>query len=339
VRVALDVTALDRPGSDRGIGRYVRAVRAANGLLGNDLVEVTYAARSGRVSELSGLLARRVALARAPFDVFHAPTAYHSLGGLLGRRSVVSMLDLIPLELAEHRRTGVKARVFHRLGASAGAILTLSEHTAGRVVEVLGVPRERVVVAPLAPEPAFVPDGPSLAATGPYVAAMVDLRTPDPRKRAPWIEVLARRLEPSGFATVVVGPGTERLRQAGLDGRGSVTDEEWAQVLRGATLFAYTSEYEGQGLPPLEAIACGTPVVAMDNSAMPEVVGPAGRLVAEQAGAGGADRLADEVLGLLSDPAALTQMRASCARHAASFSPDRFVRALGTAYELAAGER
>lgn len=72
---------------------------------------------------------------------------------------------------------------------------------------------------------------------------------------------------------------------------------------------------------------------------MPEVVGAAGRLVAEQPDGGGADRLAVEVLGLLSDPEALAQMRASCAIQAASFSPDRFVRALATAYELAAAER
>lgn len=60
---------------------------------------------------------------------------------------------------------------------------------------------------------------------------------------------------------------------------GYVTDEDTPALLSGASVLVYPSHYEGFGMPPLEALACGTPVVVADNSSLPQVVGQAGRLV------------------------------------------------------------
>jgi alpha-1,3-rhamnosyl/mannosyltransferase len=79
---------------------------------------------------------------------------------------------------------------------------------------------------------------------------------------------------------------------------GWVDDESRDALTKGATVFAYPSRYEGFGLPPLHAMAAGTPVVAGDCGALREVLGDAARLVPP----GDADALADALSGLLDDP-------------------------------------
>ena len=81
-------------------------------------------------------------------------------------------------------------------------------------------------------------------------------------------------------------------------------------------MFVYPSLYEGFGLPPLEAMACGTPVITSNTSALPEVVGDAGRMVDPL----DADALAEAMASLLDDPEALRTMRAAGLQQAAGFS-------------------
>lgn len=336
MKVLLETTAALRPGSDRGIGRYLKAIRQANEALGNQLTEIARPMGSRRLSEFSALPGRQLQLWRREYDVFHAPTPYYS--GLVTRGpTVVSVLDLIPLEVSGHARTGLKAKFFHRLAARADVVLTLSEHAASRIVVRLGLDPARIVVAPLPAASDFTPDGPkSMDLPGRYVAAMVDLRTPDPRKRAHWLEYVAHRLGEDGVALVVAGAGSERSPIPGTIGLGRISDAEWAAVLRGAALMVYTSSYEGQGMPPMEAIACGTPVVAMRNTAIPEVVGAAGRLVQETASEDVSLRhLVTACRDLLKDAEQTAICRASCAKQAAAFGETRFRESVGNAYALA----
>ena len=60
---------------------------------------------------------------------------------------------------------------------------------------------------------------------------------------------------------------------------GYIDDEDLAPLYSGAEWFVYTSQYEGFGLPPLEALACGCPVITSNNSSLPEVVGDAGIMI------------------------------------------------------------
>jgi len=338
VRILLEATAGERLGRDRGIGRYLAAITDANAALGNDVRTITVPVRESRTGEFLALGSRCAAVARRDYDVFHAPTAYYSAIDVRRRASVVSILDVIPLDLEAHRQTGLKAKVFHAMAARADAVLTLSEHASRRISELLHVAPERIVVAPLPVAEVFLPDGAAFEfANRPYVAMLMDLRTPDPRKRAHWLPRIASELDRRGVGLVVAGGGTETLDLAGVRGLGRVPDEVWANVLRGAAALVYTSSYEGQGMPPLEAIACGTPAIAMANTAIPEVVGQAGVLVPE------APDEVDAIQALVDAACAIAHggdssiWRARCRAQAAQFTPQRFTRGLDRAYTLALG--
>ncbi len=158
---------------------------------------------------------------------------------------------------------------------SARRVLAVSEFTRSEVVELAGVPEDRVDVAyNAADREVFRPDGE--AADGEYVLAVGTL---EPRKN------LSRLIEATGVLGV-------ELRVAGARGWGSVDvaaphvtwvgrpgDAELAALLRGALCLAYPSLYEGFGIPVLEAMLCGAPVVTSVMSAMQEVADGAAELV------------------------------------------------------------
>jgi glycosyltransferase involved in cell wall biosynthesis len=336
MQVALETSALRGPAAGRGIGRYVQALHEA--LAGFAEVRTFQVPdRHGRFAEVLVLPARQRAL-RLPYDVLHSPTAY-SAPLRSTRPWVSSILDVIPLEVASHRRTGLKAAAFHRLSSQATAVLTLSAYSATRIEAQLGVPRERIFVAPL-PVPRLRPSAGPLPAglvSGAFAVAMVDLATPDPRKRAVWLSGVGRALAKHGVPLVVAGAGTDGA--AALPhtyGVGRVDDARWAQLLSEAGVFVYTSAYEGQGLPPLEAMSLGAPVVAMDNTAVSEVVGGAGCLVPE-AGApaeaassvhspddAAVRALAEACLHVLDDGEEAARLREAGRARAAEFTADRF---------------
>jgi glycosyltransferase involved in cell wall biosynthesis len=158
---------------------------------------------------------------------------------------------------------------------AADRVLAVSEFTKREVEELAGVRGERISVAyNAASTESFSPDGP--AASGEYVLAVGTL---EPRKNLP------RLIEATGRL------GLE-LRIAGAEGWGAVDvdaahvrllgrpgDAELATLLRGALCLAYPSLYEGFGIPVLEAMLCGTPVVTSRDSAMEEVARDAAELV------------------------------------------------------------
>jgi glycosyltransferase involved in cell wall biosynthesis len=166
-------------------------------------------------------------------------------------------------------------RLYGRFGLervlrAADAIVAVSDFSRAETVELAGVPAERVRVVPHGVDPVFTPAGPR--AEGDYVLAVATL---EPRKN------LARAVDAARQAGV-------ELRVVGARGWGGVDVEGWlgeipdaelAALYRGARCLLYPSLYEGFGLPVLEAMACGTPVVTSSATAMEEVAGGAAVLV------------------------------------------------------------
>ena len=136
------------------------------------------------------------------------------------------------------------------------------------------VPRERIVVVPNGVDPIFNPEGPR--ANGDYVLAVGTL---EPRKN---LERTIRAAERLGVELRIVGArGWGGVEPSGSHVRwlGRLADEELAEQYRGAHSVVYPSLYEGFGIPILEAMACGTPVVTSDRGAMQEIAGDAAVLV------------------------------------------------------------
>jgi glycosyltransferase involved in cell wall biosynthesis len=193
--------------------------------------------------------------------------------------------------------------VVPRSARRAARVLAVSELTKRDLIELYGIPEGKIVVTPNGVDPAFTPNGPHPDGE-PYALFVGALQ---PRKDATTaIEALA--LVGEAPRLVLVGPdkgGREaaerKATELGLadriDFRGHVPQDELAGLYRGATCLVFPSRYEGFGLPVLEAMASGTPVVATTAGALPEVTGDAAILVEERnpvALAGGIERaLAD----------------------------------------------
>ena len=204
-------------------------------------------------------------------DVLHCTTFRGPLGAPVP--FTVTLHDLALLRHPEHfpRWHRVSGRAgLGRVARAADRVLAVSEFTKREAVELLGVPAERVTVIGNAVDPAFSPGGP--AAEGDYVLAVGTL---EPRKNLRRVAEVAER---AGVELRIVGA----RGWGGVDvpGRvGEVSDEELAALYRGARCLVFPSLYEGFGIPVLEAMACGTPVVTSAGGATEEVAGGAAVLV------------------------------------------------------------
>jgi glycosyltransferase involved in cell wall biosynthesis len=197
----------------------------------------------------------------------------------------------------------------------ASRIVTLSESSRRQIIESYGVQPARVLVArPGVDHRVFRPDargGPEVIARAggdpgrPYVLFVSQLH---PRKNLPALQTAMSRLTDRGHPHMLVVVASPRTDSGGSDAtesreleamilpeldcaNGSIlrleslTDEELAAVMTGASAFCLPSLMEGFGLPALEAMACGTPVVVSDRGALPEVVGDGGIITAPKADA------------------------------------------------------
>jgi glycosyltransferase involved in cell wall biosynthesis len=162
--------------------------------------------------------------------------------------------------------------VVPRAARKATHVLAVSERTKRDVVELYGVPETKVTVTPHGVDPAFAPGDGSHDGFVLFVGAVQARKDP--------LAALAAA-EAAGLPLVVAGPEKDRaltreLRARGADVRGWVEKDALAELYRRAAAFVLPSRYEGFGVPVLEAMASGTPVVLSDDAALREVAGGAG---------------------------------------------------------------
>ena len=288
-RVGLELTVLEL--DQAGTARAVRGLQAA--LDRRDDVEVVRLAHpagpGGRaVRGLGRELAwfgpgRRFRRAVRGVDVAHLPVA-------LGPRArlpvplIVTVHDVLALDHPEWytRANALQQRlVMPRLVENASLVVVPSGWTRDRLLEHFDA---EVRVIPWGVGPPFGPgevtdeDLARMGVSRPYVLAV---GTVQPRKRLPALAAVADDIQ-------VVVAGTRGWRDRGLVADlgdrvrfvGRVSDSELVNLIRGAEVLVFPSSHEGFGFPPLEAMACGTPVVAVAASAVPEVVGDAAELAA-----------------------------------------------------------
>jgi len=157
-----------------------------------------------------------------------------------------------------------------RAARRASAVLTVSERTRRDLLDLYGIPAEKITVTHNGVDPSFTPGG-SHAAHVLFVGAIQ-------RRKNPLAALAAAQAV--GLPLMVVGPEKEpqlalELRAGGAQLLGYVERDVLAGLYRDAALLVLPSRFEGFGLPVLEAMACGTPVVAADEPALREVGGEA----------------------------------------------------------------
>jgi glycosyltransferase involved in cell wall biosynthesis len=255
LRLAFD----SRPAKDtRGIGRYARC-----------LLEALKDVDLGEITETHTPRPRRC-------DVFHSPW----IDGALLRSPVpmvVTLHDLVPLKRrGEYLRSGLRFKLRYLAVQRAVRVIVPTQAVADDAADALEIPDDRIRVIPEAPASRLHTRPPSEVQAvreqyqlpEHYLLWVGGLRTPDPRKRVAALARAARTMP-----LVLVGP-TGRWAQELPDVMltGAVTDDELAAIYTGAHALVFPSDDEGFGLPPVEALACGTPVAASDVPALREVL-------------------------------------------------------------------
>ena len=300
---------------------------------------------------------------RTRFDVFHCPHWVVPPADCTGNLPrVFTVYDLIPIvrpEFVDPPHADYFAQLLNRIDIERDWVVCISEFTRTEFCERTGMSWDRVKVAPLAAEDFFRPvaDPDVIAGTRarygiPDGEYFLCLAAPQPRKNlAHLIHSFFRLLDEREL------PNTS-LVLAGSKGQGWMYDEifaaaassekhrsrfiftdfvaegDLAPLYSGAVAFVFPSLYEGFGLPALEAMACGTPVITSNTTSLPEVAGDAALLVSPT----DPDELCTAMATVLSDYSLREELKRKGLERATHFSWNRCADITADVYQLAVEE-
>ncbi len=369
MRVAIDARKLH----DFGIGTYIRNVLRHLARIDSqtEYVLLCHQADMGvaptlgpnfrTVLEPSGNYSLReqfripVAVRRERPDLFHAP--HYVLPPLVPTRAVVTIHDCIHLMFPQYlpnRAAYAYARASMWAAARrADAILTVSEASKRDILHFFNVPAEKIVVVHNAIDERFwvPPEDEDVARvreryqlTHRFVLYAGNIK---PHKNlVRLIEAFAqvRQGEDDDLKLLIIGDQISKLPALRLAVHrlklhkhvrflGYLPDETLAVLYRLAAVFVFPSLYEGFGLPPLEAMASGTPVVTSNTSSLPEVAGDAAVLVDPYE----VESIVDGIRRVLTDDTLATTLRQKGPLRAREFSWERSVRKTQELYEAVGG--
>ena len=292
-----------------------------------------------------------VELVRLGLDILHSPDFIPPDRPRC--RSVITVHDLAFL-LYPHFLTKESARYYGHIDQAvrwSDQIIAVSQNTKRDAIQHLGVPEDKITVVYEAANAIFRPIDREEAREQVFRRHGIDQRfllfvsTIEPRKNVPTLLRALKQLLECYKETVHLvlagGKGwlsedafalVEQLKlEKHVHFVGRVSSEDLLYLYNAAELMAHPAFYEGFGLPPLEAMACGLPVIVSNVASLPEVVGDAGLLIDPN----NVDELTVSMWRVLNDPEARREMREKGLRQAARFSWERAATETAAIYRRA----
>jgi glycosyltransferase involved in cell wall biosynthesis len=303
MRIVVDVSPLSHPRT--GIGNYIlgslRGLARAAVAHGHEVVAFAPTSIHGPARIREALAGLPVEQRLVPLPASHALRTGWSRSGLPGLERLVGPVDafLFTDWMYPAQRTGVRATVCHDLvpfhhpewcthrtvamhtrkarhaARTCDVVFANSAFTAADLVATLGIPPERIVVAHPGLGPGLEPDGARAGLDG---VTILGVGTIEPRKNLARLVEAWRLLDDDIGLAIAGGEGwgnrpdlaDPRIRRLGF-----VPNSGLGSVYRGATVLVYPSLFEGFGMPVIEAMACGTPVVSSSHPSLDEASGDA----------------------------------------------------------------
>lgn len=342
-----------------GIGQYILRLTQALAQINRDDAFILFTSRKDTTPHIEQANFKRqplwtpshhrferiaLSLELAPFalDVLHSPDFIPPAWTRCP--TVITMHDLAFL-LYPRFLTRESARYYSQVDLAARQadhIIAVSNSTKHDTIRLLGVPESKITVIYEAAHPLFTPMDPTRARA--FVQTQYHLPpefilfvgTIEPRKNLPTLLRAFKRLRDNYKSQAVLAIAGQRgwlveevdrvIAELQLDNTvrflGGVRNEELVYLYNAASAFVLPSFYEGFGLPPLEAMACGTPVIVSNVSSLPEVVGDAGLLVAPD----DVEELAVAMSRVLTDTTLREELRNKGLKRARTFSWERAAR-------------
>jgi len=333
-----------------GIGRYVVNLASSLAQVAPDLDFTLLINSSASTARLTLPNVSRLSCAASPFSIqqqwrvpqvlrqtnamlYHSP--YYLMPYRPGLPTVLTCYDLIPLIWTQY--FSATNRLIYQLAhmlalRAARVIITLSQSARADLVHYFGIDPDRIHVTPAAADTHFKPQSPQAIDAirqkfGLPKKYVLYFGSNKPHKNlARLIQACAQISAPLVIAGTLTADRRPPTAQSAVSGQPSevkfihdVDDTDLPALYSGATVFAFPSLYEGFGLPPLEAMACGTPVVCSNTSSLPEVVGGA----ALQVNPNDVNEITASITRVLDDPGLQDEMRDKSLARAAQFSWER----------------